>query len=110
MTVNTPLPSLIRARMSGPGTALVRLRMRHEMESGHRLDAQGKTVAAWHINAFALSLHGRPVLSGQLGGGISKDPFLELTLKGVKPGDTLKLDWTDNRGAKQQDSAVIGPA
>ena len=35
---------------------------------------------------------------------------MELTLKGVKPGDTLKLDWTDNRGAKQQDSAQVGSA
>ena len=65
MTVIAPLPSLIRARMSGANTALVRLRMKHEMESGHRLDAQGKPVAAWHINAFTLSLNGRPVLSGQ---------------------------------------------
>lgn len=108
--MNAPLPSLIRARMSGASTALVRLRMKHEMESGQRLDAQGKPVAAWHINAFTLSLNGRPVLSGQLGGGISKDPFMELTLKGVKPGDTLKLEWTDNRGARQQDSAQIGSA
>lgn len=108
--MSAPLPSLIRARMSGASTALLRVRMKHEMESGHRLDAQGKVVAAWHINAFTLSLNGRPVLSGQLGGGISKDPFLELTLKGVKPGDTLKLDWTDSRGAQRSDSAAIGTA
>jgi sulfur-oxidizing protein SoxZ len=108
--MNAPLPSLLRARMSGASTALVRLRMKHEMESGQRVDAQGKTVAAWHINAFTLSLNGRQVLSGQLGGGVSKDPFLELTLKGVKPGDLLKLDWTDSRGAQRSDSAAIGIA
>jgi len=105
-----PLPSLIRARMAGASTALVRLRMKHEMESGQRRDAQGRAVPAWHINEFTLSLNDRVVLSGQLGGGISKDPFLELTLKGVKLGDAIKLDWTDSRGDKRSDTASVGPA
>lgn len=103
-------PSLIRARMSGPATALVRVRMKHEMESGQRRDAQSRPVAAWHITEFRLLLNGRPVMSGQFGGGISKDPFLEFTLKGVKPGDSLQLDWSDNRGDKRSDSAAIGAA
>ncbi len=103
-------PSLIRARMTGPGTALLRLRMKHEMESGQRRDAQNRLVPAWHISRFTLSLNGRLLLQGELGGGISKDPFLELTLRGVKPGDALQLDWVDNRGAQRSDRASIGSA
>ena len=99
--------SLIRAKMSSATSALVRLRMKHEMESGQRRDAQGRPVAAWHINDFVLLLNGREALSGQFGGGVSKDPFLEFTLKGVKAGDTLQLDWTDNRGTKRSDSSSI---
>lgn len=108
--MSKPLPSLIRARMASASTALVRIRMKHEMESGQRRDAQGRPVAAWHINEFTLSLNGRVVLSGQLGGGISKDPFLEFTLKSVKAGDPLKLDWTDNRGEQRSDSATVQAA
>lgn len=103
-------PSLIRARMSGPTSALVRLRMKHEMESGQRRDAQNRLVPAWHISEFQLRLNGRVVLAGQFGGGVSKDPFLEFTLKGVKPGDTLQLDWSDNRGAQRSDKSLVGPA
>jgi thiosulfate oxidation carrier complex protein SoxZ len=103
-------PSLIRARMSGPASALVRVRMKHEMESGQRRDAQNRPVPAWHITEFRLLLNGSVVINGQFGGGISKDPFLEFTLKGVKPGDSLRLDWSDNRGDKRSDSAAIGAA
>lgn len=108
--MSNPQPSLIRARLSSANTALVRIRMKHEMESGQRKDAQGRAIPAWHISEFALSLNGRTVLTGQLGTGISKDPFLELSLRGVKAGDPLKLDWTDSKGAKRSDSATIQAA
>ena len=44
-----PLPSLIRARLNSANTALVRVRMKHEMESGQRRDAQGRPIPAWTI-------------------------------------------------------------
>ena len=100
-------PSLIRARMTGPASALLRLRMRHVMENGQRRDTAGRPIPAWHIREFTLTLNGQPLLSGQFGGGISKDPFLELTLKGVKVGDRLQLDWTDTQGAQRSDRSEI---
>ena len=116
-------PSLIRARMTGPASALLRLRMRawlhrlraaglrlhmrHVMENGQRRDAAGRPIPAWHIREFTLTLNGQPLLAGQFGGGISKDPFLELTLKGVKAGDRLQLDWTDTQGAQRSDRSEI---
>ncbi len=105
-----PLPSLIRAKMTGANAALLRLRMKHAMESGQRRDAQGRPSAAWHITDFTLLLNGKPLLSGQLGGGISQDPYFEVALKGVKAGDELQLDWTDTAGAKRSDRASIQPA
>lgn len=105
-----PQPSLIRARMTSANGALLRLRMKHPMESGQRRDAQGRPVPAWHITDFTLQLNGKPLLSGQLGGGVSQDPFFELALKGVKAGDELQLDWTDTTGAKRSDRASIQPA
>ena len=100
-------PSLIRARMNGADRALVRLRMRHAMESGQRHDADGRPVPAWYIREFTLSLNGQALLRGQFGGGISKDPFLELTLRGAKAGDRLQLDWTDTQGAQRSDRAEV---
>ena len=99
-------PMRIRAQAQGD-KAVVRVLMSHEMETGQRKDAQGRAIPAWHISEFTLSLNGAVVFSGQLGTGVSKDPFLELVLRGVKVGDQLKLDWTDTRGDKRSDSAAI---
>lgn len=106
----TPQPSLIRARMTGPASALLRLRMRHAMENGQRRDAAGRPIPAWHIREFTLTLNGRLLLAAQFGGGVSKDPFLELSLKGVKAGDLLQLDWTDTQGAQRSDRSEIQAA
>ena len=103
-------PSLIRARMNGAGSALLRLRMRHAMENGQRRDPAGRPIPAWHISEFTLTLNGQVLLRGQFGAGISKDPFLELTLRGVKAGDRLQLDWTDTQGAQRSDRAEVQAA
>jgi sulfur-oxidizing protein SoxZ len=100
-------PSLIRAKLTSATTALVRIRMKHEMESGQRRDGPARAMPAWHIDEFTLRLNERTVLKGHFGTGVSKDPFLEFSLKGVKAGDLLKLEWVDNRGDKRSDSAPV---
>ncbi len=105
-----PRASLLRARMKGRDQAQVLLRMRHEMESGERRDAQGREIPAWFIAEFKLQLNDQTVLSGQLGPGMGKDPQLEFILRGAKAGDRLQLDWTDNRGAQRSDNTTVQPA
>lgn len=108
--MKAPAPSLLRARMSSATSAQLRIRMRHPMESGQRRDELGRFIPARHITDFVLQLNEQPLLSGQFGPGISQDPYLELTLKGVKAGDRLQLEWTDNTGARRMDRAPIDPA
>ena len=49
-------PMKIRATASGDTTE-VKVLMNHEMETGQRKDAQGKTIPAWHITTvLALGL------------------------------------------------------
>lgn len=105
-----PQASLIRAKLNGATTAQLRIRMRHEMESGQRRDELGRPIPARHITDFTLTLNGKTVLAGQFGASVSKDPFLELGLRGVKAGDTLVLSWTDSTGAKRSDSATVQAA
>lgn len=102
-------PSLLQARLTGTGSAQLRIRMRHVMESGQRRDALGRFIPAHHITDFVLQLNEQPLLSGQFGPGMSQDPFLELTLKGVKAGDRLQLDWTDSAGTQRRDRSTIQP-
>ena len=99
-------PSRIRAQATPTG-AVVRVLMNHEMETGQRKDAAGKIIAAWHITHVTATLNGRPVLTADWGPGISKNPFLQFTLKGAKAGDRVAIGWLDNRGATRTDEAVV---
>ena len=100
-------PMRIRAQMSGD-KATVRVLMSHEMETGQRKDAAGKTIPAWHITEVTAQLNGKTVLTAQWGPSISKNPFLQFSLKGAKAGDKVSIAWTDNRGDKRSDEASVG--
>ncbi len=96
----------IRAQASG-NQATVRVLMNHEMESGQRKDASGRTVAAWHIQDVNVSLNGRPVLSAEWGPAVSRNPFVQFVIKGAKAGDRLAISWRDNRGETRTQEAVV---
>ncbi len=99
-------PMRIRAQVQGGG-AVVRVLMSHEMESGQRKDAAGKTIPAWYITDMSAALNGKPVLTAQWGTAIAKNPFTQFTIKGAKSGDKISISWTDNRGDKRTDEAVV---
>lgn len=99
-------PMRIRAQAQG-GKTQVRALLSHEMESGQRRDAAGKTIAAWFIQSLTALHEGRVVLSAQWGPAVSKNPFLQFSFQGGKPGDKLQLRWVDNRGEQRSDEVAI---
>ena len=99
-------PMRIRAQVAGDRTN-VRVLMRHEMETGQRKDAAGKTIPAWFIQEVTATLNGKTVLSAQWGPAISKDPFLQFNVKGAKAGDKITITWLDNKGDKRTDEATV---
>ena len=99
-------PMRIRAQVTG-STATVRVLMAHEMETGQRKDAAGKTIPAWYIQLVTAQHNGKPVLSAQWGPSVSKNPFLQFSVKGAKAGDKIAVTWTDNRGDKRSDEATV---
>ena len=99
-------PMRIRALVQGGG-AVVRVLMSHEMETGLRKDAAGKTIPAWYITDMSAALNGKTVLSAQWGTAIAKNPFTQFTIKGAKSGDKISISWTDNHGDKRTDEAVV---
>jgi sulfur-oxidizing protein SoxZ len=98
----------LRAQINGDKTT-VRVLMRHDMETGQRKDPAGKTIPAWFIQDVVASHNGKVVLSAQWGPSVSKDPFLQFTLKGAKAGDKVSVSWTDNRGDKRADETAVVP-
>jgi sulfur-oxidizing protein SoxZ len=99
-------PMRIRAQASGSG-AIVRALMSHEMESGQRKDAAGKTIPAWHITEVTATHNGKTVMTAEWGPAVSKNPFLQFTVKGAKAGDKIAITWKDNKGDSRTDEAVI---
>jgi sulfur-oxidizing protein SoxZ len=99
-------PMRIRAQASGD-KATVRVLMAHEMESGQRKDSAGKTIPAWFISEVSASLNGKVVMTAEWGPSVSKNPFLQFSIKGAKAGDKVQVTWTDNKGEKRTDEATV---
>ncbi len=99
-------PMRVRATENG-GVVDVKILMKHDMETGQRKDASGKTVPAWHIQTVVAQVKGKTVFDAQFGPAVSKDPFLNFKFKGAAKGDKVSVTWIDNRGDKRTDEATI---
>src|SRR5881296_2609396 len=99
-------PMKIRANAVGDSTE-VKVLMSHEMETGQRKDAQGKTIPAWFIQTVNAVHNGKTVMSAQWGTAISKNPFLAFKFKGGAKGDKVQITWVDSRGETRTDEATI---
>jgi sulfur-oxidizing protein SoxZ len=99
-------PMRIRAQATGD-KATVRVLMSHEMETGQRKDSAGKVIPAWFIQEVSAQLNGKPVMTAQWGPAVSKNPYLQVVVKGAKPGDKITIQWVDNKGDKRSDEAVV---
>ena len=98
-------PMRIRAQAAG-SNATVRVLMSHEMETGQRKDAAGKIIPAWHITEVTALHNGKSVLTAEWGPAVSKNPFLQFTVKGAKAGDKIGVSWKDNHGDSRSDEAT----
>ena len=99
-------PMRIRAQAAGD-KATVRVLMSHEMESGQRKDSAGKTIPAWFIQEVTASHNGKVVMTAEWGPAVSKNPFLQFTIKGAKAGDKVTITWKDNKGETRTDEATV---
>jgi sulfur-oxidizing protein SoxZ len=99
-------PMRIRAQSQG-NNAVVRVLMSHEMETGQRRDGAGRVIPAWHITEVTATHNGKPVMRAEWGPAVSKNPFLQFTVKGAKAGDKIAVTWKDNKGDTRTDEATV---
>jgi sulfur-oxidizing protein SoxZ len=99
-------PMRIRAQQKGDTTE-VRVLMAHIMETGQRKDSAGNLVPAFHIQTVTATWNGKPVLSAQFGPAVSQNPVMNFTFKGGAKGEKVIVTWTDTKGDKRTDEAVI---
>lgn len=81
----------------------------HPMETGLRTDRNTKQkIPAHYIQKLTFSLNGKEVASTDLGPAVSKDPLIGIKLKDAKPGDKIKINWSDNQGKSGGGEATVG--
>ena len=90
----------IRAKMS-EGVTTVKALVKHPMETGQRKDKKtGKVIPVYFIQEVICEHSGNAVMTAMWGPAVSKNPYLSFKFKGASKGDTLKLNWVDNKGEK----------
>ncbi len=86
---------------------LVKVLMRHPMETGARKDKKtGKTIPAHFIQEVTCESSGKTRFSALLSGGISANPYISFKFNGNK-GDIVKISWVDNQGGTESGEAKI---
>ena len=90
----------IKLRVNASGDIVtVKALFSHPMETGLRKDKKtGEVIPAHFIQEVTAEHNGNNVLTAYWGGTVSKNPYLSFKFKGGKPGDTIKLVWSDNKG------------
>ena len=71
----------------------------HEMESGQRKDASGKTIPRKIINHFTAAFNGKPVFEAEWFSAISANPYQSFFFKAVESGE-FTFTWKDDDGSE----------
>ncbi len=88
----------IRAKMQGTA-ALVKVLIRHPMETGRRKDKlSGEQIPRHFIRELRCEHNGLPVLIADWSWGIASNPYLSFRILDARPGDEVRIAWSDNQG------------
>jgi sulfur-oxidizing protein SoxZ len=99
-------PIKIRAK-SKNGIVTCKVLMSHKMETGLRKNKKtGKLIPAHHITEITAVYEGTTVLEAQVGGAVSKNPYLSFKFKGEK-GKKMTFSFTDNKGKSESTEEKI---
>jgi sulfur-oxidizing protein SoxZ len=78
----------------------------HEMETGRRLDSQGKAVPRGIINSFVARFNGREVFRADWHPSIAANPYQAFFLKATESG-VLDFTWKDDDGTEYTSTAEL---
>jgi sulfur-oxidizing protein SoxZ len=98
----------MKIKKSAEGGYEVMVLAKHPMETGLRKDSKtGEKIPAHFIKTMVFALNGTPVAQADLGTGVSTNPLISVTLGDAKPGDTVGVSWTDNKGEAGSAEAAV---
>ncbi len=80
-------------------TDAIKVLLTHPSQNGLAKDkATGGFIPALFIKTIKVAVNGKVVADGQWGGGIAKDPYLNIKVTGMKAGDKATVDVVDSSG------------
>lgn len=101
------MPTKMRTKTVNGETEILVL-VDHPMETGQRIDPKTKEKIPPHfIQKMTFSLNGKDVAVADLGFAVSRDPLVKVKVKGAKPGDKVKVTWSDNKGQTGEQEIVL---
>ena len=90
----------MRAGKAVNGVVEVKALIKHEMESGVRMNKKtGKPFPAKYIDMVEVLVNGTKAVDSQWSGAVSTNPYMGVMIKG-NAGDDVTINLTDNTGDK----------
>jgi sulfur-oxidizing protein SoxZ len=84
----------------------VRVAIQHPMETGFRMDNNGKVIPKNTISQLVCRYNGAVVFSAEMGSGIAANPYLQFYFLAQDSGN-VEFAWQDDAGEKGAASAAI---
>jgi sulfur-oxidizing protein SoxZ len=81
--------------------------IKHPMETGNRLGADGAKIPIHYIKFVDFGVNGDHVGTINLGPGVSADPYLSMDIAAAVSGDKVSLHWEDNKGESDTVDTVV---
>lgn len=70
----------------------------HEMETGQRKDAEGKTIPRKIIKGFSAKFNGKEIFRSDWHPSVSANPYLAFSVR-VPEAGTFEFSWLDDDGS-----------
>lgn len=106
------MASGVKARVKVPKTAAagetitIKTLISHKMESGQRKDSEGNTIPQSIINTFSCDFNGQNVISVDLSGAVSTNPYFQFDATVPETGD-FTFTWNDDDGSVYTETKSI---
>lgn len=102
-----PVPRVrLPAKAKKGETIEIKTLIQHDMESGQRKDAEGKTIPRKIIKQFVCTFNGKEVFKSDWQPGISANPYMAFFAK-VEQSGTFEFAWTEDDGTVFKTTAKI---
>jgi sulfur-oxidizing protein SoxZ len=89
------------------GMTQVRTLITHPMDNGRHKNELGQIIPAHHILELKVMLNKSHLITTQMGGSISKNPYFDFVLEEVKVGDIITVSWLDNIGLRDTNEYLV---